>query len=86
VTKHDRVQVDSVLIDQAKFGEASRQVRARHFDLPVARGLQRADRVLKIIPNKLALGPTDVNEREPIHFGCFRHAAAKACSSASYSG
>ena len=24
VTKHDRVQVDSILIDQAKFGEAVR--------------------------------------------------------------
>jgi hypothetical protein len=32
------------------------------------------------------LGPTDFNERETIHFGCFRHAAAKACSSAFHSG
>jgi len=28
VTKHDGVQVDSILIDQAKFGEALRQARA----------------------------------------------------------
>src|SRR5687768_3452378 len=28
VTKHDRVQVNSILIDQAKLGEASRQLRA----------------------------------------------------------
>src|SRR5215813_4296785 len=35
VTKHDGVQVDSILIDQAEFGEASRQVRASNFDLPV---------------------------------------------------
>ena len=33
----------------------------------------------------LALGPTDFNERETTHFGCFRHAAAKACSTASHS-
>ena len=36
VAKHDGVQVDPILIDQAKFGEASRQVRASNFDLPVA--------------------------------------------------
>src|SRR5687767_13894715 len=51
-TKHDRVQVDSILIDQAKLGEALRQVRAGNFDLPVALGLQRADRTLKIILDK----------------------------------
>ena len=32
VTKHDGVQVDSILIDQAKFGQAVRQVRASNFD------------------------------------------------------
>ena len=38
VPKHDGVQVDSVLIDQAQFGQASRQVRASNLDLPVALG------------------------------------------------
>ena len=52
VAKHDGVQVDSILIDQAKFGEALRQVRASNFDLSVALGLQLADRALKIILNK----------------------------------
>src|SRR5690606_21314612 len=33
-----------------------------------------------------ALGPTDSSERETTHFGWRRHAAAKACSSASQSG
>src|SRR5690349_21648516 len=56
VTKHDGVQVDSILIDQAKFGEALRQVRASNFDLPVALGLQLADRALKIILNKPGVG------------------------------
>ena len=86
VTKDDGMQVDSIFIDQAKFGEAVRQVRASDFDLPVAFGLQLADRGLKITLESLALGPTDFNERETTHFGWFRHAAAKACSSASHSG
>src|SRR6476659_9171285 len=53
VTKHDGVQVDAILIDQAKFGEALRQGRASNFDLPVALGLQLADRGLKIILTSL---------------------------------
>jgi hypothetical protein len=56
LTKHDGVQVDAILIDQAKFGEAFRQVRASNFDLPVALGLQLADRALKIILNKPGVG------------------------------
>src|SRR5688572_2493718 len=56
VTKHDGVQVDSILIDQAKLGEALRQVRASNFDLPVAFGLQLADRALKIILNEHGVG------------------------------
>ena len=86
VTKHDGVQVNSILIDQTKFGEALRQVRASNFDLPIALSLQLADRALKIILDKHGVGPTDFNERETTHFGWFRHAAAKACSSASHSG
>src|SRR5262245_51279010 len=56
VTKHDGVQVDSILIDQAKFGEALRQAWASNFDLPVALGLQLADRALKIILDKPGIG------------------------------
>ena len=56
VTKHDGVQVDSILIDQATFGQAVRQVRASHFDLPVALGLQLADRALQIVLNKPGVG------------------------------
>src|SRR6478609_9657040 len=56
VTKHDGVQVDSILIDQAKFGEALRQARASNFDLPVAIGLQLADRGLKIILDEPGVG------------------------------
>ena len=80
LTKHDGVQVDPILIDQAKFGEAVRQVRASNFDLPVTLGLQLADPPSRSPSTSLALGPTDFNEREATHFGCFRHAAAKACS------
>ena len=56
MTKHDGVQVDSILIDQAKCGQALRQVRASYFDLPVALGLQRADRALEIVLNKPGVG------------------------------
>src|SRR5688572_6120025 len=56
VTQHDGVQVDSILIDQAKLGEAVREVRASNFDLPVALGLQRADCAPQIILNKPGVG------------------------------
>jgi hypothetical protein len=56
MTNHDGVQVHSILIDQAKFGEAVRQVRASNFDLPVALGLQLTDRALEINPNKAGVG------------------------------
>jgi hypothetical protein len=56
LTQHDGVQVDSILIDQAQFGEALRQVRPGNFDLPVALGLQLADRALQIILNKPGVG------------------------------
>jgi hypothetical protein len=56
VTKHDGVQVDSVLVDQAKFGEVSRQIRARNFDLPGPLGLQLTDGTLEIIPHQRGVG------------------------------
>ena len=52
VTKHDGVQVDSILIDQATFGQALRQIRASNFDLPVALSLQRPDGAFQIILSK----------------------------------
>jgi hypothetical protein len=42
VAKHHGVQVDSVLIDQAKLGKGARQVWASNFNLAVAPGLQLA--------------------------------------------
>jgi len=56
VTEHDGVQVDSILVDQAKLGEAVRQVRAGNFELPVALSLQLADRAIEIILNKPGVG------------------------------
>src|SRR5688572_18350786 len=44
MTKHNGMQVDSILVDEAKFGEPLRQSRPSNFDLAVAFGLQRADR------------------------------------------
>jgi hypothetical protein len=62
LTEHDRVQVDPILVDQAKFGQASRQVRAGNFDLAVAPGLQLADCPLEIICDDRGIG-TDRLER-----------------------
>ena len=56
MTKHDGMQVDSILIDQAKSGEAARQIRAGNFDLPVALGLQLADRALEIVLDEPGIG------------------------------
>src|SRR3990170_4654788 len=56
VAKDDGVKVDSILIDEAELGETVRQVRASNFDLPVALGLQLADRSLKINLNKPGVG------------------------------
>ena len=56
VTQHDGVQVDAVLIDQAKFSEALRQVRASNFYLSVALGLQLAYRAFEITPYERGIG------------------------------
>ena len=56
VTKHDGVEVESILIDKAKVGQASRQVRAGNFDLPGEPGLQPADRRLEVILDKRGVG------------------------------
>jgi hypothetical protein len=56
VTKHDRVKVNSILIDQAEFGEAVRQDRTGNFNLPLLRRFQLADCGLKIAANKLGIG------------------------------
>src|SRR5881398_2119068 len=69
VTKHDGVQVDSILIDQPKFGEALRQVRASNFDLPGTLRLQLADRALKIIFNKPGVGTDRLHRARDDPFG-----------------
>ena len=78
MTKHDGVQVDSILIDEAKFGEALRQVRASDFDFPSRSAFSSRIAPSRSSSTSVALGPTDFNERETTHFGWFRHAAAKA--------
>src|SRR3990172_13058786 len=56
VAKDDGGKVDSILLDEAELGETVRPVRASNFDLPVALGLQLADRSLKINLNKPGVG------------------------------
>ena len=86
VTKHDGVQVDSVLVDQAKFGEALCQVRASNFDLPVALGLQLADCALQIRPEEAWRWGRPTSTSATTHFALVPPRRPKACSSASHSG
>ncbi|EGE58975.1 hypothetical protein RHECNPAF_2530050 [Rhizobium etli CNPAF512] len=50
------MQIDNILVDQAQISEASRQVRAGHFDLSVAFGFQLADRTPKIALDQPGVG------------------------------
>ncbi len=56
-TKHDGVQVESVLIYKTKFGEAVCQVWSANFNLPNALSLQPAYYRLDVIPDKRGVGP-----------------------------
>ena len=66
VTKHDGVQVDSILIDQASPVRLCAKSGPATSILPVALGLQLADRALKIILNKPGVGaePTSTSARQ----------------------
>ena len=48
MTKNHGVQIDAVLIDQAQFGQALRQVWTGDLNLAVMGGLERADRLRQI--------------------------------------
>ena len=52
VSNHDRVQVESILIDQTEIGEALRQLWPANFNLPGKLTLQPTYRRLKVIPDK----------------------------------
>ena len=86
VTKHDGVEVEPILIDKTKVGQASCQVRSADFNLPVEFSLQPKYQRLEVIFDKCSVGPTDFSECDTTHFGWLRHAAAKSRSSASHSG
>src|SRR3546814_5019750 len=47
--ERDGVQIDTILIDQAKLGEAVGQIGAGNLDLSLALGLQRTNRALEIV-------------------------------------
>ncbi len=84
-TKHDGAQVESILINETKLGQASCQVWSGNVNLPGLLSLQSAYHRLDVIPGpprsfptSVALGPTDFNERDTTHFGLLRHSAAKS--------
>jgi hypothetical protein len=68
-TQHDGVQVDAVFINQAKFSEAVRHVRASNFDITAVMSLQRADGALKIIPNKPGVAADRLQHAQDDPFG-----------------
>src|SRR5450755_2062095 len=55
-TKHDGAEVESILINKTKVGQASRQVWSANFDLPNELGLQPAYHRLDVIRDKRGFG------------------------------
>ena len=84
-TKHDRVEVELILINKPKVGQASCQVRSANLNLPDELSLSPRITASRPSSTSVALGPTDFNECDTTHFGWRRHAAAKSRSSASHS-
>jgi hypothetical protein len=77
-----RMQVESILINQTEIGEALRQFRPADFDLPGQLAFNPPIAASRSSTTSVALGPTAFNERDTTHFGLLRHAAAKSRSSA----
>ena len=55
--------------DKTKVAQGSRQVWSANVNLPNALSLQPAHRRLEVALDKVALGPTNVSERDTTHFG-----------------
>ena len=77
-SKHDGLEVKSILINKTKIGQASCQVGSGNVDLPFQLSLQPTYRRLDVTLDKCGVGPTDFNVRDTTHFGLLRHAAAKS--------
>src|SRR3546814_3642669 len=54
--ERDGVQIVTILIDQAKLGEAVGQIGAGNLDLSLALGLQRTNRALEIVADQRGIG------------------------------
>ena len=55
-TQHDGVEVESILIDKTKIGQASRQFWSGDFNLPDALSLQPPYHRLEVIPDERGVG------------------------------
>lgn len=64
MARHAAAQVDPLLVDQAKPGEAVRRGRTCLLHFPFALGPEIAASVLDIVADKAALGRTDVSGRK----------------------
>src|SRR6266850_1983078 len=55
-TQHDGVEVEPILINETKIGQASRQLRSGDVDLACALSLQLPYHRLEVIPDKRGVG------------------------------
>ncbi len=68
-TKHDRVEVEPILVDKTKLGQASRQVWSANVDLSTEPSLQPAYHRLDIIPDKRGVGSDRLQRARHDPFG-----------------
>src|ERR1700733_13695470 len=83
--EHVRTKVQALLANETRSGQHVRKLRAS--DVYVSGSdLRFAAKSIKSPCTSVALGPTDVKERDATHFGFERQAWAKSCSISSKSG
>ena len=70
------MEVESILIDETKIGQASRQLWSGDFDLPSELGLQSSYHSRDVIGEKDGVRADCLSERDTTHFGRLRHTAA----------
>ena len=83
MTKHDGMEVELILINETKVGQASCQVRSANFNFSSELAFSPRMTASMSSATRVALGPTDFNERDTTHFRWLRHASANSRRSGS---
>jgi hypothetical protein len=73
LAKHERAEVETILVDQTEAGEARRQGGSRDVDLTRGVLLQTAHERVDLLPDACGVRADDFSVRETTHFGCARH-------------